>query len=70
MAKERLDAYMARTGLAESREKAQKLIMAGLVLVGGEGEKTHGMSGFRGHGDTVVIAFRPDAGIIVHKKSP
>lgn len=34
MAKERLDAYMARTGLAESREKAQKLIMAGLVLVG------------------------------------
>lgn len=36
MAKERLDVMMAERGLAESREQAQRLIMAGLVTVDGE----------------------------------
>ena len=33
MAKERLDKLLVARGLAESREQAQRLIMAGLVLV-------------------------------------
>jgi len=33
--KERLDALMVSRGLAESREQAQRLVMAGQVLVGG-----------------------------------
>lgn len=36
MAKERLDVLLVQKGLAESREKAQRLIMAGQVLVGNE----------------------------------
>ena len=32
--KQRIDVYMAQTGLADSREKAQALIMAGQVYVG------------------------------------
>jgi len=36
MGKERLDVMVARRGLAESREQAQKLIMAGQVTVDGQ----------------------------------
>ena len=36
MAKERLDVLLVQKGLTESREKAQRLIMAGQVLVGNE----------------------------------
>lgn len=36
MAKERLDVLLVKKGLVESREKAQRLIMAGEVLVGNE----------------------------------
>ena len=36
MAKERVDIVLARKGLAPSREKAQALIMAGVVYIGSE----------------------------------
>ena len=36
MAKERLDVLLVQKGFTESREKAQRLIMAGQVLVGNE----------------------------------
>lgn len=36
MAKERLDVLLVKKGLVESREKAQRIIMAGEVLVGNE----------------------------------
>jgi len=36
MGKERLDILVARRGLAESREKAQRLIMAGEILANGQ----------------------------------
>ena len=36
--KERLDVLMTGRGLAESREKAKALIMAGLVYVDGQRE--------------------------------
>lgn len=35
-AKERLDVLLAERGLADSRQKAQRLIMAGLVIVNGQ----------------------------------
>src|ERR1700687_6331038 len=35
----RLDVLVAKSGLAESRERAQALIMAGKVRVGGETER-------------------------------
>jgi len=36
MAKERLDVVMTRDGLAESRQKAQAIIMSGQVYVNGQ----------------------------------
>ena len=36
MEKKRLDAYMVECGLAPSREKAQAIIMSGIVYLGGQ----------------------------------
>ena len=36
MAKERIDVLIARSGLAPSREKAQALVMAGIVYADGQ----------------------------------
>ena len=44
MAKKRLDVLMVEQGLAESRQKAQALIMAGQVFVGGRGYAKAGFS--------------------------
>ena len=42
MKKERLDVLLVNRGLAESREKAKRTIMAGLVTVGGRVEDKPG----------------------------
>lgn len=42
MARERLDVLLVERGLAESREKAQRLIQAGQVTVGGQRETRSG----------------------------
>lgn len=44
MKKERLDVMMVARGLAESREKAKRTIMAGIVYVNGEKEDKAGSS--------------------------
>jgi 23S rRNA (cytidine1920-2'-O)/16S rRNA (cytidine1409-2'-O)-methyltransferase len=44
MAKERLDVLLVKRGLAESREKAKAVIMAGLVYVDGQKEDKAGQS--------------------------
>ena len=42
--KERLDVLLVERGLMESREKAKRAIMAGLVFVNGEKEDKAGSS--------------------------
>ena len=44
MAKKRLDVLMVERGLAESREKAKRIIMSGIVYVDGEKEDKAGSS--------------------------
>ena len=42
--KERLDVLLVKNGLAESREKAKAVIMAGEVFVGGQREDKAGQT--------------------------
>ena len=56
MAKERLDVIMTRLGLAESRQKAQAIIMAGQVYVNGQKADKPGIS----YEDTVQVEVRGD----------
>ena len=58
MAKKRLDVALTELGLAESRQKAQAIIMAGLVYVNGQKADKAGMSF---DADTAVIEVRGQA---------
>ena len=58
--KERLDVMMTARGLAESREKAKALIMAGVVFV----------DGTRGVTDLSALIHSEDAGVFASLRDP